>query len=1086
MSDGGQTQEARPSLGNLNSAKGIVEARFDAPAYPVIELKTPQPHSRFKYLRDVGYYPYKANYPQVAGMSLHRHPLWERFPQISRDFFGETPVYAGVNPDERNVWKAIGKYDSQPSYAFRDDPLWAVACKLVEEKYHSVFYQPPISFDDALATMDGSKSPGFPWGPMGYRDKATAMTHPEFARIVMEGKTTTIYKVAPKHEWKEIDAIQNLHKIRNFVIEPVHSAVQKKMLYYNQNQAMKQYGWSSYGFNPFQGGFDRMANQLLDCYGIESGDIVGFDRKFAVMPEIYRMRNAGLRKHGLNPQYEILAVKQEKDMVYIYMLLPDGSIVVIQWSNPSGSVNTTPDNILGNILMQTFKLLVASRDAQSVTPRKFLDGNSYFIFGDDYLGGVPEECKLVLDREWSSKFWQNNFGYELKEFQAGTATPTELSKHKFLGGTFKRISSGWIPAFEFERIRDSFCWNIDTLSLEALVNKLYTLCVLSFAHDELFIHTTLSYRKILAFVKESNPLASAALQAAIQRGPPSASAMVAFYLGLESMNLESVPFFHALTEDGRKKFIKFQSSAMNGTSQDKGKGKIPKNNQVDLGAVKALAGRVKRLNQLVGPNATSSGKSVPRTAAASSSKGVQKRVQRSDGGGLTPSAISASSIVRKVPKKKKPLAVVSPDKGVPRPRTMTVQDKEGNRHLIPMAGGNAPAIRTHSYVGPTGKPIATTRIVSNDSEFTTRLSQVKQKGFASKAVGLASSSLYHGSDAIEKDFVKDGVRGTRVAGNQYLDIVQTPTNGVGVGGRLTFILVNPAALGAILSKMSQVYEQVKINHFKVVYKPVVAATEEGALAVYFRNDTSNPVYEVGLDELIAASSHQSFFETSVWESASMEIDPSDMLLKYWDETSGDFADEVQGMITVIATSSFPENEGIGPKTYGHLYLEFDAEFFSPELDYEVNEVGVLDLTFTWSSYTSVLGEPLRMIFRTAFAGTPTAAWQTDPPPSVEYLVYGVVTYIAPGAGVNPVFSTANDTQQHEFVVGQGFYIRLIGLSGNWTNSTIVAYIFADLQSAESTSDDDPADGQLVYSTASVWAAGQVVFRLRSLPLAEGQ
>lgn len=499
--------------------------------------------------------------------------------------------------------------------------------------------------------------------------------------------------------------------------------------------------------------------------------------------------------------------------------------------------------------------------------------------------------------------------------------------------------------------------------------------------------------------------------------------------------------------------------------------------------IRALAGRVGKLNQLARQHTPSGGKAVQSVSA----KGIGGGNSPIGGGGAV-SGKPADAVplpAVKPPKKKKQQPARDPNlKSVEHPALIRVKGDRGT-YLLPAAamgaGGVKSPKKSRDYKDAHGRVVATTQVVNNPAAFAKRMSEFSSPHATKKAVGIATSSLYHGSHPMEMDFVKDGVRGTRVAGNQYLDIVETgqaPTEGC----RLTFALVNPSALGAILKKMSQIYEQVKFNHFRVVYKPVVPTTTDGAIALYFRNDTSNPIYETGLDELKAASSHQSFIETQVWNACHLEVKPSDIALKYWDEASGDFATEVQGMITVIATSSL-----LGSTTYGHLYLEYDAEFFSPELDYEVDEADIAVIRYDWNDIDVTAGNPLRMVGAVSGAGVGSFQFVSGTLPSGEYLLYGVVSAVSDDFATGPEWCTLADNESHQFEVGQGFYIRFSGTTNQWLNSTMSSMIFADLDSASGTlSDDDPANGQLVYKGDQSSRTAQITFRMRTLAMAEGQ
>lgn len=514
---------------------------------------------------------------------------------------------------------------------------------------------------------------------------------------------------------------------------------------------------------------------------------------------------------------------------------------------------------------------------------------------------------------------------------------------------------------------------------------------------------------------------------------------------------------------------------------NKGKSKPESSGKPAPQELGGLKGRVRKLNQLVGQHAAARG-SVTGSVAASAppqggGRGGNGSEHASESSGSTRSVVPLVNAPRKKKKQKKskatqtqePIRVRGPDGDHFLPATMMPKKRAG------------PVKRT--YVDAKGRPVATSKVATQASEFERRGKLIRDPKFTEKAVGLNTSQLYHGTSPMEMDFVRNGVRGTRLAGSQYLDVVQPGASNIQLGNRLTIALVNPAALGSILKKMSQVYEQVKFNHFKIVYKPVVPATTDGSIAIYFRNDTSNPIYEIGLDELQAASTHQAFVETTVWTPASIDVQPSDMVLRYWDEMNGDFADEVQGMVTVIATSNLVADE-----TYGHLYLEYDAEFYSPELDAEVDEVGIFEADLTWSVVNTGGNTNIFGTFAPIAGGTISMQWIGQQPPSSEFLAYGVITHVD-GANL-PTWATPDDTETHSFTPGSGIYMRFEQDAGStgWTDGTRYAYFYVDLETASATDAPglDLKGGQMYYGTSLLGTSGNFRVRVKMVELAEGQ
>lgn len=402
------------------------------------------------------------------------------------------------------------------------------------------------------------------------------------------------------------------------------------------------------------------------------------------------------------------------------------------------------------------------------------------------------------------------------------------------------------------------------------------------------------------------------------------------------------------------------------------------------------------------------------------------------------------------------------------------------------------------YTNKLGKEVARSTRVSTLSPFTQRHSAVGQKNYAGKAVGLSESSIYHGSKTVEHDFVRDGVRGTRLAGSQYLSDVSID-HLTGIGERIAFVLVNPTAFGSILAKMAEIYEQCKLMHMKVVYKPVVPATTKGAIAVYFRNDVQNPLSETGLEELQHAATHEAFVDSTVWSPFEVEIKPSNAVLKFWDEISGDPSNDMQGMITVISSSVLePDTTGGGvelPTTFGHLYLEYDYEFFSPEVDYEVDEVGEFALRLNWpASYAPT--QNVAMKFNGVSGVIPSFSFSGTTPVDTDVVLYGVCR-LATKAGSTMNFFCQEDPENRWFVPGQGYFFRFTKDNGgsvvSWNAASVNCWIFQDLESAlvwsgDSTATEATENGQLINSTGTAGSGGLTLadFKLRALPMSSSE
>lgn len=1139
-----------------------VESEGGDKPLPSLELRKEQPAKGFNNIKSVGYYPYASQYPEHSKYSLHRHEMWSKFPELVKKEFDVEPKFAGVNPDAINVMTALMKYDTPPVWEFRNDPLWATAVQVVTKNLQTALVQPTITYEDALELVDETKAPGFPWNVIGIRSKGAAMRHEEFEERVKNGREIPIYKTSPKHEWKEISDIMN-HKIRTFIIEPVDSMVQKKILYHNQNEALKNYWWSQYGMSPFNGGFDRMATTLLKGYGIESGDVVGFDRRFPVMREVYEMRNAGIRNAGATEDEMNMAEHQKFAMENVHVLFPDGTIVVLKWSNPSGSNNTTSDNIIGGMLMHTFKYLVAVRDLQSSdtsvkVPWKWFTEKNAFMFGDDYIAAVPVEMKLTLDFTWVQDFWKYYFNYEIRDFQAGRASEEELSKHKFLGGTFTKFRDSWIPSFNEDRLRDSFCWNIDSMETSALINKLYSLIVLSFSHEDLFAYMVTAYRMVLRHLaKLSNP--SPEIAAAIVRGAPSITALASFYTGQEDgVTFDAGPFLTSVMEEGRKKIIYFQSRNMDGNKKANGiKATLAKQGTYPSADVTKLKQRLDSLVKLVGEQrgtGVSPGNgSVAKGKTRGNNKSGNGNVGR--GGGSTPHVSSASVVpVRKetivVAPKKKVVVTKTAQKGkantgggaesvasnvmalmntpIPKLRQlfrdsraqMLVQKMEDRR--VAYVKSLHPTDDEDSYdfvkVDPedfqrraqviaayekelrkqTSLAIAPNSIRAKSTKahkvsvgyHEQRLSKVGKAGSKERAswlknavVGAAEGTVYHGSPMSESTFSREGKEGIRMSGHQLLSTTVTGGAPPAPGWRFDVIPFTPAAIGGRMSQMALEYEQCKLNHCFIVWRPSVGTAENGNIIAYYRADTGAETQEIGLTEYDQASAHQNFISTSIWNPATMDIDPQDANLRYADSFNASFANDIQGQISIEAGNNL-----LGNKTYGDWYIEYDIEFWSPVEDPSISFQATTICTLKWNAYTTMTsGNTVVFNGEADAAGVASFNFLTPPPTSEYMVIFCINNYTSGTNSTNLQWNSANNQDATNFTGGQCLYGRFLTKGPiNWTNGNTALMLYRDQDSASGSvglGANQAQDGQCVWlNTDAAPATYTLLASCRFIPL----
>jgi hypothetical protein len=320
----------------------------------------------------------------------------------------------------------------------------------------------------------------------------------------------------------------------------------------------------------------------------------------------------------------------------------------------------------------------------------------------------------------------------------------------------------------------------------------------------------------------------------------------------------------------------------------------------------------------------------------------------------------------------------------------------------------------------------------------------------------------------EHEFQKDGERHLLVSGREFLaDIKAGYTGGpdLSIGERLAAIPISPEAIGGRLFLMSHAFEQHRIRHLRICYCPSVAATVPGSIFIYFRNDIGTDTLTTGRPEIAHASTAQSFVQTQVWEPASIDIDPVDALSTYFDESNNALL-TTQGLVQLETASTLRAGE------YGSLFIDYEFEFFSPTLDYEIEDVYTATMTIATAGTNSVTAFESITFLDTPAAGY-AGSWTltTSFVPTQDYIFYGVISRV--GATINglqlvPWYSQGAEAIWN-FAVGQLLWCRFIS-QADGIRVTMYSTL-AGVMNASSASELNNEDADNIVSNLTVLSLG---------------
>lgn len=483
--------------------------------------------SKFDHLKTLGVIKYKV--PLCKRRKTHfrfEDPLFKLITIDKAPILKLTGDYYMADGDIASYELSIKKMDVAPVRMYlKDGTTWLKVKQIVymqlEDAFKNVSY--PHDLETILPRMNKNASCGFPLS-LFFKSKEKALSDAWARDYIFDvgiSDYEPVWRAIAKREWYSLEDILS-GKVRTFIIPPLKLLILQLSFYTGQNNALKELWWSSYGFNPYFGGVNRLAHRLLLRRYKIYYDVKGWDRKYPHMKDVYDLRN-----HFFSPEYKEIvkwiALHTEKSV----LLLADGVLVYKEISNNSGSGCTTPDNIIGHMLTLTYVLLQLYDGCVEKVLQVIAN-----LFGDDNMMSLDSpKNPAEIERIFRSGYL--DFGWELDPF----VITEELEGCEFLGFQFHEITPGlWVPRFNLARIATAFCYEFDKTDLSQQLSKSYSLLLMSWPHGEevfnLFSDVYLSILR-LDIVREQynkNPIITAYLDL----GVPTEDELESFYIGYET------------------------------------------------------------------------------------------------------------------------------------------------------------------------------------------------------------------------------------------------------------------------------------------------------------------------------------------------------------------------------------------------------------------------------------------------------------------------------------------------------------------------------------------------------------------------
>lgn len=438
-----------------------------------------------------------------------------------------------VLPTETNYYKTVSSWDMKPSFTYEEEISYLFAKQFFEHFYTPIMTDCIASSEEIAGFIDWSKSPGWPHTYFGFRSKSELVQALSETLFYERTQCPPFWNVSGKIEFRSREDIEE-NKIRLFQI-PSFELLYSQLKYGKRiSLRLMNYQWSSYGFNPYGGGFERLAQNLLrkpyrGCY-----DVSGWDKFLPLLKDIYLI----LQKNCQIPDSEMEEFLWMAENTCGFLLkLQNGNVLLKDYGNASGSGCTTRDNIFGHIIIFAAGLYDAYvSKIGSAPPMSLVRDQLVHLYGDDNVYALDEEFSLMCDQDFLAKHL-SKYGLKLKFFFGGLNA--DLHTLSFLGANFKFKDGHWFPMYDVHRIATTMVYEYSELSLAQHLGKAFTLMVMSYPTGYFDVFQS-AYASLVNSDLVQRNLDDPMIRSYSYVGVPEVSSILAFYTGSEAEAISSL------------------------------------------------------------------------------------------------------------------------------------------------------------------------------------------------------------------------------------------------------------------------------------------------------------------------------------------------------------------------------------------------------------------------------------------------------------------------------------------------------------------------------------------------------------------
>ena len=509
---------------------------------PKIIFKIHPQYSLFKNLEYRGYIKGGTTFGQEK-MYRKIHPLTTNLDHSDLLKIAGDEYYM-VKPTLSNVEKTIKTLDDKPEPVpfEHQDMVLEHGLKFFDTMYGHLFEDCMATPEETVEYINYDKSSGTIGSFSDLRTKHDLIQDTKFNKWFYENKhleTIPIWSLSPKSEFKNKEDILN-DKIRLFMIPPYDLLYEQIRFGKRVSLRIKNYKWSAYGFNPYRGGVNMIANKLNTKPIRYYYDVSGWDKYIPLMRMLY---NVICSRSTYSYQRRQNFIWMVVNTINQHFKTPSGDVLArVEFGNPSGSGTTTRDNIfMHTIICSAYLSLAYFKKYNRLPPFELIDSQTIFIFGDDIIGAVDEEFEYITQPNFLHDFFKG-LGMKLKYCRCEFGLP--VTEMDFLGFKFAKHRGKYYPKYDIKRLATSMLFEgQDDGTLEPYISRVFTLMVMSYPHDEFLIFKT--YFQLLCDYLIQSPIrdyTQTVYSYLSMRNIPEAE-IERFYTGNESSNKDLLLFF---------------------------------------------------------------------------------------------------------------------------------------------------------------------------------------------------------------------------------------------------------------------------------------------------------------------------------------------------------------------------------------------------------------------------------------------------------------------------------------------------------------------------------------------------------------